>query len=416
LLILACRTEPVLDQESIEINSPSKDLLTTYVSTIDPSFKYEVVDTFDGEGWKEYRVIMVSGKWLTEQEVVNPQWWHKLTIVKPDVIDQSEALMVIGGGSNDSKEPMEAKAALVESAIATRSVVAEISNIPFQSTTFQNDDYGPRVEDELIAFGWRQFLEGGAKDQDAEWLARFPMTRGVARGMDVVQEVMGKQGSGIDSFVVAGASKRGWTTWTTAIADDRVMAIIPIVIDLLNVIPSFNHHWQVYGEWSPAIQDYIDEGIMDWQGSVEYARLLQIVEPYHYLDQLTMPKFMINATGDEFFVTDSWQFYWDDLKGQKHVQYVPNANHGLNGSYNLVSLIAYYSAVINDQSIPQFDWNIEGNKIKVKVDEGIDYKITKWEASNSETRDFRKAVIGDAWIPTELAKQENGIYEVTIDD
>ena len=416
ILFFGCKTEPAkLEVEKTDLVT-NNNLLKEYVNTADPSFAYEVKDTFEGDGWTEYRAIMTSGTWLSENEVVNPEWWHKVTIIKPDNLNQTESLMVIGAGSNKEKEPMAAKAALVESAIATQSVVAEISNIPFQQTTFKNDDYGPRVEDELIAFGWRQFLEGGAKDEDAEWLARFPMTRAVSRGMDVVQEVINKQGAAIDSFVVAGASKRGWTTWTTAIADDRVQAIVPIVIDLLNVLPSFNHHWQVYGAWSPAIQDYIDEGIMDWQGSKEYDRLLELVEPYHFLDQLDMPKFMINATGDEFFVTDSWQFYWDDLQGQKHVQYVPNANHGLNGSYNLGSLIAYYHAVINDQSLPQFDWDIEGNKIKIKVDGGVDYKLTKWEATNPESRDFRKPVIGDAWMPTEIAKQENGIYEVDITD
>ena len=59
-------------------------------------------------------------------------------------------------------------------------------------------------------------------------------------------------------FVVSGASKRGWTTWTTAAVDKRVVAIIPIVIDLLNVEPSFEHHWQAYGFWAPAIKDYVE--------------------------------------------------------------------------------------------------------------------------------------------------------------
>ncbi|GIT33278.1 MAG: hypothetical protein Ct9H300mP3_08090 [Gammaproteobacteria bacterium] len=49
--------------------------------------------------------------------------------------------------------------------------------------------------------------------------------------------------------------KRGWTTWTPAGVDDRVEAIVPVVIDLLNLKPSFEHHWSVYGFWAPAIQD-----------------------------------------------------------------------------------------------------------------------------------------------------------------
>lgn len=39
----------------------------------------------------------------------------------------------------------------------------------------------------------------------------------------------------LQKFLVAGASKRGWTTWTTAAVDKRVFAAIPIVMDMLSL-------------------------------------------------------------------------------------------------------------------------------------------------------------------------------------
>lgn len=39
----------------------------------------------------------------------------------------------------------------------------------------------------------------------------------------------------IDKFLVAGASKRGWTTWLTPAVDERIVAIVPIVMPMLNM-------------------------------------------------------------------------------------------------------------------------------------------------------------------------------------
>ena len=53
------------------------------------------------------------------------------------------------------------------------------------------------------------------------------MTRAVVRAMDVVQEICASNHKEVEEFFVAGASKRGWTTWTGAAVDDRVMGIAP---------------------------------------------------------------------------------------------------------------------------------------------------------------------------------------------
>jgi PhoPQ-activated pathogenicity-related protein len=394
-------------------------LLKDFVQKEDDAFRFEIINVVEGDSWKEYIVKMVSQEWLTSNDVEETEWWHWVRIVVPNDVEESEALFFIGGGSHKSKAPASAEPALVQIALATKSIVADISNIPFQSLIFKNDDFGERYEDDIIAFGWRQFVENGAKDQDAKWLAHLPMTKAVVRGMDVIQEISKLENKSVDRFVTAGGSKRGWTTWCTAIADDRIMAIIPIVIDMLNVEPSFNHHWKCYGAWSHAIDSYVNEGVMDWMGSKEYHRINEIVEPFSFREQLTLPKFLINATGDEFFVTDSWQFYWDELQGEKYLQYIPNANHGLRtnaGEYNMKSLTAFYKAVISDSDRPQYNWHVSNDSIYLNVDHTLnsDYSIKQWEAVNNETRDFRVDVIGRSWISTDIPKSANGRYAVKI--
>jgi len=384
--------------------------LKEYVYKKDPAFRYEIVETFSGDGWKEYYIKMVSGTWLTEKEVNHTEWWHWITIVVPNNVVETEALLMIGGGSSKDQEPRKASEILINAALGTNSIIAEISNIPFQPLNYANDTKDDRYEDDLIAFGWKKFLEHGAKDEDVSWLARLPMTRAVVKGMDVIQKVTSDFKITIDKFVVAGASKRGWTTWTTAVVDNRVIAIIPIVIDLLNVIPSFDHHWRCYGEWSPAIDDYVNEGITEWMGSKEYNRLLELVEPYSFIDQLQIPKFLINATGDEFFVTDSWKFYWESLIGNKYLQYVPNGNHGLTGTYNPESLIAFYHAIITNSDIPKFNWYVSNDSIYLNIYTNANYTVKSWEAINENTRDFRVPVIGKSWKSNKINTTSNDKY------
>ena len=99
----------------------------------------------------------------------------------------------------------------------------------------------------MIAYAWNKFLEGGAKQKDIEWLPRLPMTRAVVRSMDLAQEITLQNNVNVKDFVVSGASKRGWTAWTTAAVDDRVVAVVPMVIDMLNMVPSFENHYRSYG-------------------------------------------------------------------------------------------------------------------------------------------------------------------------
>jgi PhoPQ-activated pathogenicity-related protein len=55
-----------------------------------------------------------------------------------------------------------------------------------------------------------------------------------------------------------------------------------------------------------------------------------------------MPKYVVNAGGDQYFAPDSSKFYFGDLTGPKFLRYVPNADHSLRGSDAQDSILAFY--------------------------------------------------------------------------
>ena len=417
LFFVSCRHKVDTRQEAEKVNQKASiSPLEAYVNTKDDAFEYKLVDEIKEPGYTFYVIRMVSQKWLTTQEVKDPIWWHWLTILVPEGAKSNKGMLFINGGNHATRQPKKPKDMLLQVALGTQSVVVGLHNIPNQPTIFQNDDYGPREEDELIAFGWRQFLERGAKTEDAEWLARFPMTKAAVRAMDVVSLFTAESTKvKVEEFVIAGGSKRGWTTWTTAIVDDRVIAIVPIVIDMLNLIPSFNHHWRAYGKWAEAVGDYQSEGVMEWQNSQEYQKLVELTEPYNFLNKITVPKLLLNATGDQFFLPDSWQFYWDDLLGEKHLRYVPNSEHSMRDTDAIESLVAFYQMILANQQRPDFTWEVLNGTINIQTKKEFQpTAITLWKAHNPKSRNFQVHEIGRAYEARTISISTDGNYHIQV--
>ena len=290
--------------------------LDKYVKGRDRNYSYRVVQVLPRQGYDTYVLEMTSQTWLTPKQVDRVLWKHWLTIVVPENVISNTALLNIAGGDNGNSAPKRANSVLTSIAVETRSIAVSLHMVPNQPLTFAGDERCSRSEDSLIAYAWDKFLRGG----DPVWLPRLPMTTSVVRAMDTVVGFLrnrGGRGSEVDGFVVTGASKRGWATWTTAAVDPRVVAIVPIVSDFLNLEASFQHHFGAYGFWAEAIRDYVEMEIPDWIGTEEMTTLTEIVDPHAYRSRLTMPKFVINASGDEFFLPDSSQFYFDDLPGEE---------------------------------------------------------------------------------------------------
>jgi PhoPQ-activated pathogenicity-related protein len=289
----------------------------------------------------------------------------------------------------------------------TGSIVAELRMVPNQPLTF-NGDGKPRKEDDLIGYGWAKFLDTG----DATWLPRLPMVKSVASAMDCLQEWSAQQDAKIEKFVVAGASKRGWTTWMIGASDPRVEAIIPIVIDVVNCQKTMQHHAAVYGFWATAVGNYYQHKILQRPTHPRMHELYAIEDPYFYLDKLTMPKYIVNGSGDQFFCPDSSQFYFDDLQGEKHLRYVPNADHGVDSSIDAVtSMVAFYQMIIAGIGRgPRSTGPSRTTARSASPPTRPPSRSRSGRPSNPNARDFRVETIGKAYQSTPLTAEADGSY------
>ena len=404
LLFIICFANFLFAEPRLEFDQTALD---EYVHSIDESFEYKLIKTISGEGYKTYIVDLTSQSYLTKNDIDRTEWKHWLIIVSPDVIKHQTGMLVIGAGDNDGKIPQGPDQLSVEYAKATNSVVASLGMVPNQPLTFSGETK-PRWEDAIIAYTWDKYFTTG----EDRWPLRMAMTKSAVSAMDAIQLIIeDMNGTKIEKFVVSGASKRGWTTWTTGGVDDRVEAIIPVVIDLLNLEPSFEHHWSAYGFWAPAIQDYVDMEIMDWWGTKEMKSLFKLVDPFNVKERFEMPKLLVNAAGDQFFIPTSSQFYFDELPGEKYLRYVPNADHNVSeGTDALETILAFYASILNKVPRPEFSWNLnEDGSIEVLSESQVK-EVMMWSATNDKRRDFRKDTIGNSWVSETLKQNEEGSY------
>ena len=382
--------------------------LDRYVAAPDPSYGYDVMSVIPSETYTAYVLEMTSQQWRTPGEVDRPVWKHWQTIVVPHDVKTDTALLIIGGGANNKKPPSDANPLLIALATTTGSVVSELRMVPNEPLTFA-DDARPRSEDAIIAYSWEKYLKTG----DDTWPLQLPMTKSVVRAMDTISAFgRSAQGSGmtINKFVVGGGSKRGWTAWLTAAVDKRVVAVVPVVIDLLNMQPSFVHHYRAYGFWAPSIGEYQASGIMDAVGQPQFHDLFRIVDPYAYRARLTMPKFIVNSTGDQYFLPDSAQFYVGGLEGETYLRYVPNTDHSLKGSDAAESGLAFYESILQGEERPKFTWSFADDGSIRLNSETKPTEVRLWQAVNPTARDFRLATIGPAYTSSVVEAQGDGSF------
>jgi PhoPQ-activated pathogenicity-related protein len=403
-----------------EIPLTPENALQKYLTNGDASYSWTQRETYniEGEPVTAYDLVLTSQQW---REFV---WKHQLTILVPETVAHETALLFITGGSVKNGEPNFSghKDALTKSmAVVARKNNAIISII---RQTPNQPLYDGKTEDELISFTLHNFKNDG----DFTWPLLFPMVKSAVRAMDAIHEFSKKElGKSVKEFVVSGASKRGWTTWLTGANDPRVVAIAPMVIDVLNMPVSLEYQIEAWNEYSIQIEDYTKLGIPQSARSESGENITKMVDPYSYRSTLTMPKMIFIGTIDEYWPVDAIKNYIYDIPGENYIQYVPNAGHDLGDKVQAFqALSSFLSNTLNGRKYPACDWKLEetaqGITLTATATADLLVDALVW-TSDSDDRDFRDeswegvslSVKNVAQVATTISYPESGFKAFYID-
>lgn len=363
-------------------------VLSAYVNRADGKF-----------GWRE----MTSGRigavdyveyLMTSQTWRGIEWKHQFFVLRPTRMarDVRNGLLFIHGGRwkpefdgprQAVELPREAQyfARLAESIGAP---VGVLRQVPFQPMF-------DRREDALIAYTFDQHLKTGESD----WPVLLPMVKSAVRAMDAMQSIARERWDvSLQQFTVTGASKRGWTSWLTAAVDPRVMAVAPMVIDVLNMGAQMDHQRATWGELSDEIRDYASLDLPSRLKTQRGAELLSMVDPFSYRAVLTKPKLIMLSTNDRYWPLDALKLYWSELPDPKNVIYVPNQGHGLRDVDRVIgALSAVHRYAAAGQPLPGTSWSFASTPSVLTIDvkaERPAQRVLIWR-THSATRDFREA-------------------------
>ena len=406
-----------VSQLPVRASTDSSTALFDYVNTPDNTYDYQHFISLPGPGFTSHIFSMNSQQWRSASEIDRSTWSHWIIIAVPDTVSSDTSMLIIDGDRNRDFPRLDSSALQISGqlALTSQSIVSVVSQVPNQPFNFP-DQPTPLTEDYLVAYSWDKAMV----TNDSSWHVYLPMVKSVVRAMDTIQAVTPLVAQKtINDFVLTGFSKRGIITWLTGTVDTRVKAINPGVIDFLNMAPHFEHHFQSYGFYSPYLQPYLDFDIARRVRTPEGLNVLKAIDPYYHLEKLSMPKFMLNAPGDQFFPSDSARHYFQNLSGENLIRYVPNTGHTLkdaNGSTEnaLVSLFSWYLNILYDVPRPQISWQKINNQLTVTTFPPA-ASATLWQADNASARDFRKDTIANGWSPTPLQSSGNGIYQMHFD-
>jgi len=376
--------------------------LDAYLALPDDSFRWEIVE--NSVTSNDPTILME----LTSQTWQGIPWKHFVLVALPNKVTCPNHALLFIGGSSIGRKPRDTDVILIRTlAESSGMCVALLLQVPNQPL------FGNFTEDALIGETLIKTLE----TKDTTWPLLFPMAKSALKAMDAVQEMLRNEKQfEINSFVITGASKRGWTTWLTAASGDkRVVAIAPMVIDNLNTREQMKYQIETWGEFSQQIGDYTSRNLVrnDSVPLTEFEESIgTMIDPYSYRSRLTMPKLLIHGTNDPYWTVDAAKFYFDDLPGVKYILTLPNAGHGLDSQQLKAAqtTAAFARAAAKGINFPTMKWKLTERPSDYQVDVEAGFPITavKLWSAQSDTKDFRRA----RWTSTALERK--GVLSVSV--
>ena len=357
-----------------------------------PEQRYQWAETSRVEG-PALTAITLS---LTSQEWRGQPWTHTICLFTPK-IRKNDTLAFLFVTANAEKD-QEVAQRIAESQGIVTAVLGSVPNQPL---------FGDLTEDRLIAYSFDQYRKSG----DGTWPLLFPMVKSVVKAMDALSEATAATGHRVRSFIVSGASKRGWTTWLTGAVDPRVVAIAPLVFDMLNMKAQLDWAVTSYGAQSEKIRPYTELGLVRDIDTAEIRRLRAWVDPYSYLPALKMPKLILLGANDRYWTVDAQQHYFPKLAGSKTLYIAPNFGHSLDRSEaTWETLDSWIGIIAAGGASPELRWTVQNGAGNGKADGSVlsmsadrpFQAASIWQAT-ATTRDFRDAI----WSQSLIAGSEN---------
>ncbi len=175
------------------------------------------------------------------------------------------------------------------------------------------------------------------------------------------------------------------------------MAIVPSVIDVADTSYMLAGLRKRYGgHWPLALGSYQQAGVLQQLGQPAFERLMAMMDPMQYLNEkgqrLAIPKYLVSASGDDFFAPDPVTDYQQRLPGQTSLRVLPNSDHGGVRQAVVSTLVPALTRLRDGTPLPSVQVSASGHAGQMSVgfsEPPVAVKL--WTASNSHDRDFRYA-------------------------